>query len=279
MPRPYRVLALLIAAQAVVQSVAAGFFAGSLYLWIVTDGAEGVGDRSALRALPGEGPVMALDRMVLDSAERWLSGGTALTVHRITELWVAPILAVALLTAPRAWRRTAPVAGAVGLQWLTGLAAGTVPVAAALHELAAFAVFVTALAAAGLVRRRPATLAALVGAAVVASAMALAAAAVGVAAYVTDSRAVVYSTIVERVAGAGYPVHMLLALAVIPLLALVSRRAVVVLAALAYGALAVLAEYSPWAAAGLQLTGFVVLAAVLWPSPGAGRASGSPAAP
>ncbi|MET7396548.1 hypothetical protein ABZS66_24010 [Dactylosporangium sp. NPDC005572] len=272
MLRPYRVLALLIAAQAVVQSVAAGFFAGALYRWIATDGAEGVGDHSALRALPGEGPVMALDRMVLDSAERWLSGGAALTVHRITELWVAPLLAVALLTAPHAWRRTAPVAGAVALQWLTGLAAGSVPVAAALHELAAFAVFVTALAAAGLVHRRPATLAALVGAAAVASAMALAAAAASVAAYVTGSRSVVYSSILTTVAGAGYPVYLLLAVVVTPLLALVlvvvTRRSVVVLAAaLAHGGFAVLAVQSPWAAAALQLTGFAVLAAVLLSSP------------
>ncbi|GGM21266.1 hypothetical protein ACFFX1_00425 [Dactylosporangium sucinum] len=78
MPRPYRALALLLAAAAVVRSVATGFFVGALHRWIATEGAVGVANRSALRAVPGEGPVTALDRMVLASAEHWLSGGAAL---------------------------------------------------------------------------------------------------------------------------------------------------------------------------------------------------------
>src|SRR5690349_4837106 len=156
----YRIVALLLAAEAVVQSVAVGYFVGVLNRWIDTEGAVGVADRSALHALPGEGPVVALDRVVLESAEQWSAGGVGLTIATVTEVWVAPVLAVALLIL--AYRNripsAVPVAAvvAVGVQWLTGWAAGSVPALAALHELAAFAVFGTALWAAGFLRRRPA---------------------------------------------------------------------------------------------------------------------------
>jgi hypothetical protein len=107
-----------------------------------------------------------------------------LTIHTVTELCIAPVLAVVFLAI--AFRVSVlpaiPVVGAVLLQWLTGLAAGSEPMLAALHELAVFAVFVTALFAAGLVRppvrvRRPyLVLCGLVAFGVIVEAMALAAA-------------------------------------------------------------------------------------------------------
>jgi hypothetical protein len=300
----YRVVALLIAAEAVVQSVAVGYFVGVLNRWIDTEGAVGVADRSALHALPGEGPVVALDRVVLQSADQWSAGGVGLTIATVSEVWVAPVLAVALLILayrsriPSAVPVAAVVAAAVGVQWLTGWAAGSVPALAALHELAAFAVFGAALWAAGFLRRRPAatgegarrvalrrayrTLAGLVSGGLLVQALALAAVVAGVAAYVADSRAEIYDSMLTQPeqwadAGFGYPVHVLTGILVLPLLALllmaaapltaipgaVWRAAVVLVAVLARGALTILAEFSPWAAAGLQLAGFAVLAAAL----------------
>lgn len=288
--KAYRILALLLAAEAIVQSVAVGYFVGALNRWIVTEGAVGVADHSALRALPGEGRVVALDRMVLASAEQWLAGGVGLTIHTITERWVAPVLMVLLVAiAIRASLVSAiPVAGAVLLQWLTGLVAGSLPVVAALHELAVFAVFVTALGAAGLVRwpmRRGVYrgLAGSIAVGLVIQAMALGAVVAGIAEYVTNGRAEVYDSLLSRPeewanAGFGYPVHLISGVFVVPFLALllmiaspftagragVWRAGVVLVAVLARGALTIFGEFSPWAAAGFQLAGFAVLAAVIW---------------
>jgi hypothetical protein len=252
-----------------------------------------VADPSALRALPGEGKVVALDRMVLASAEQWLAGGAGLTVHTLVERWIAPALAVVLLVVAfvdRRIRGSIAVVGAVVLLWLTGLT-GSVPVVAAVHEAAGYAVFGTALWAAGPPRRPDGpvatrvylVLAGLVVVGLVVQAMALGAVVSGIAGYVSGSHAEVYDSMLSRPeewagAGIGYPVHVLAGIFGLPLLALillvaapvtarragVVRAAVVLVAVLARGALTILGEHSPWAAAGFQLAGFAVLAAALW---------------
>jgi hypothetical protein len=286
--KAYRIVALLIAAEAVVQSVALGYFVGALNRWIATEGAVGVADHSALRALPGEGKVVALDRMVLASAEQWLAGGVGLTIHTITELWVAPALAVLLVAVGfRDSRATAlPVAGAVALQWLSGLVGTSAPAAAAVHELAVFAVFVTALWAAGMVRWPVGNvfrgLGGLIAVALLVQAMALAAVVAGIAGYVNDGHAEVYDSMLSNPdewadGGFGYPVHVVTGIAVLPVLALLLmvgapftagragawRAGIVLLAVLARGVFTLLGEVSAGAAAGFQLVGFAVLAALI----------------
>jgi hypothetical protein len=151
-PKLYRILALLIAAEAVVQAMAVGYFIAGLYRWMATEGRVGVADRHALLSsdIVDEGTDGVLSKFVVRSAEDWLDAGVGLTVHTVVETAVAPVLAVLLLLVafaamvPDGRRWAGLIVLGVALQVLLGLG----PQLAALHEVVALAVFGTALYAA-----------------------------------------------------------------------------------------------------------------------------------
>jgi hypothetical protein len=153
----YRILALLVAAEVVVQAMAIAYFVAGLSRWMATEGRVGDVHPSAMQSLDDAygGPSGVLDKVILRSADKWLDAGVGLTIHRVAETAVAPTLTLLLLLVAFATKVRAAVIWAgvillgVALQAWLGLVAPVPPSLTAVCQIAAFAVFATALYAMG----------------------------------------------------------------------------------------------------------------------------------
>jgi hypothetical protein len=304
--RLYRILGLLIAAAVLVEAMAVGYFVAGLSRWMATGGRAGVADRHALLSsdVMDQGTDGVLSKFVLRAAEDWLDAGVGLTVHRVVETAVAPVLALLLLVVAFVWKVADAKVWAgvvllgVALQALLGLG----PQQAAVHEVVALAVFATALYTVVRVtgpmrtgtrfdldtdpvpagrgaRRACLTLAVLVGLGVLVQAAAVGAAVSRLHRFLTDGRGgILWAALVGSVADDALAVDLATELLVLPALAVTllvvsfltkvrgatTVATVVLVAVVARVGLDILSDRTPVAGPGWVLVGFAEFAAALW---------------
>jgi hypothetical protein len=136
----YRILAYLLAAEVVLQTVAIAYGVSGLFSWVGNDGGT-------------------LDQAALDDESRRFTGAGGFGLHEVNGMMVVPLVALALLVVaflakvPRGVPVAGVLLGAVVAQVLLGFAAGDVPALGALHGLVALVLLVGAMHAARLASR------------------------------------------------------------------------------------------------------------------------------
>ena len=135
MRKTYRVLGYLIAAEVVVQAMAIAYAMAGLGYWVAEDGG-------------------VLDKQVMESDSLSFAGLGGFITHGVNGMMVIPVLALLFLVVsffarlPGASKRAWAVLGLVVVQVALGILTHSLPFAAALHALNAFAILVVAFTAA-----------------------------------------------------------------------------------------------------------------------------------
>lgn len=131
MRKTYRVLGYLIAAMVVVQAMAIGYALSGLNHWVAEDGG-------------------VYNKQLTESKEAPFIEGFGFAVHALNGMMLIPLLALLFLIVsffakvPQGSRRAGAVLGLVVLQVMLGFTAHSLPAAALLHVLNAFAILVVA---------------------------------------------------------------------------------------------------------------------------------------
>lgn len=131
MRKTYRVLGYLIAAEVVVQAMAIAYALAGLTYWVSEDGG-------------------VLNKQVIESDETPFTEVIGFIIHGMNGMMIIPLLALLFLIVsffakvPGGSRRAGAVLGLVVLQVVLGITSHSLPFAAALHALNAFAILVVA---------------------------------------------------------------------------------------------------------------------------------------